>query len=157
MNIHKTYIAVGLIVAFTLLFELAAHASDAGQSTKITFNQPIQITGQVPSAGAHLFTIADTVDLTLAQSLTSDANHLYTNIRAIPAAANEISDDTTLVSAEQGPGKPDFQLKRLYPGESASHEFLYSHRLEKTIAQDRQQMIVGKQEPTTDSETGGPN
>jgi hypothetical protein len=63
MKIHKTYIAIGLIVAFILFFELAAHASEADQSTKITFNQPIQVPGQVLLAGTYLFTIADTFDL----------------------------------------------------------------------------------------------
>jgi hypothetical protein len=61
---------------------------------------------------------------------------LYATIRAIPTEANEISDNTTLVLGEQGRGKPELLLKWFYPGESTGHEFLYSDRLEKKLAQD---------------------
>jgi hypothetical protein len=138
MKIHKSYIAIGLIVAFTLFFELAAHASEADQSTKIAFNQPTQVRGQAISTGIYLFKIADTFDLNRVQLLNSDGTHLYATIREIPTAANEISDGTTFVFAEQGPGKRGLLVKWLYPGESTGHEFLYPDRLEKSIAQDRE-------------------
>ena len=47
MKIHKLYIALGLLIAFGLFFELAAHADESNESTKITFSAPIQIPGQV--------------------------------------------------------------------------------------------------------------
>jgi hypothetical protein len=47
MNINKGYIAIGLIIAFGLFFELAAHADESDQATTITFSQPIQVPGQV--------------------------------------------------------------------------------------------------------------
>jgi hypothetical protein len=157
MKIHKTYIAIGLMIAFTLFFELAAHASETDQLTKITFNQPVQVPGLVLSAGTYLFKIPDTFDLNVVQIFNSDGTHLYATIHAIPTEASETPDDTTLVLAEQGASKPDLLLKWFYPGEPTGHEFLYSNRLEKEIAQDRQQVVVGNQEPITDSEAGGAN
>ena len=47
MKTNKLYIVVGLIIAFSLFSELAAHADESDQATTITFNQPIQIPGQV--------------------------------------------------------------------------------------------------------------
>ena len=41
MKIHKTYIAIGMIIALALFLELAAHADDVHQATEITFHQPV--------------------------------------------------------------------------------------------------------------------
>ena len=64
----------------------------------------------------------------------------------------QVAGDTTVTLAEQGAGKPDVLLKWFYPGNETGHEFVYSHDLEKQIAQDRQQTLGA-----TDSEAGGSN
>ena len=43
MKINKGYIVIGLIIAFTLFFELAAHADVWDQTTTIPFSAPVQI------------------------------------------------------------------------------------------------------------------
>jgi hypothetical protein len=53
MKIHKIYITLGLIIAFVLFFEFAAHADKMDESTKITFRAQIQIPGQVLPAGTY--------------------------------------------------------------------------------------------------------
>jgi hypothetical protein len=157
MKIHKMYIAVGLIIAFTLFFELAAHADETDQATEITFNQPIEVPGQVLPAGTYLFKLADTAELNTVQIFSPDRTHLYATLPTIPTEANQLSGDTTVALAEQGAGKPDILLKWFYPGEQTGHEFVYSKRLEKEIAQDRQQTVVGNQQPITGSGAGGAN
>lgn len=157
MKIHKTYIAVGLIIAFTLFFELAAHASEADQSTEITFNQPIQVPGEVLPAGAYLFKLLDTVNLNTVQIFSADGTHLYATLNTIPTEANQVAGDTTVTLAEQGAGKPDLLLKWFYPGEQTGHRFVYSNEQEREIAQARQQVLVGNQQPTAGSEAGGSN
>ena len=57
MKINKGYIVVGLIIAFFLFFELAAHADEFDQATTITFSEPIQIPGQVLPAGSLLIQV----------------------------------------------------------------------------------------------------
>jgi len=156
MKMHKSYIVVGLIIAFSLFFELAAHADDGVQETKITFSQPISIPGQTLPAGTYLFKQANTDDLNLIQIFSSDRTHLYATLQTIPTEAHQIPDDTTVTLAEQGAGKPNLLLKWFYPGEQTGHEFVYSNRVERQIAQDRQQTVVGNQ-PTTGTEAGGSN
>ncbi len=51
MKINKGYIAIGLIIAFTVLVELAAHADEFDDATKIIFTQPVHIPGQVLPKG----------------------------------------------------------------------------------------------------------
>lgn len=84
MKIHKSYIAVGMIIAFALFFELAAHADEADQATKITFSQPIQVPGQILPAGTYLFTLANTDDLNMVQIFSPDRTHLYATLQTIP-------------------------------------------------------------------------
>ena len=47
MKMNKGYIVAGLIIAFSLFFELAAHADESDQANKVNFSQPIQIPGEV--------------------------------------------------------------------------------------------------------------
>ena len=46
MKINKGYIVIGLIIAFTLIVELAAHADEFDHATVITFTQPVRIRGR---------------------------------------------------------------------------------------------------------------
>jgi hypothetical protein len=157
MKIHKSYIAVGVIVAFILFFELAAHANEANQATEITFSQPIQVPGQVLPAGSYLFKLLNTDDLNIVQILSSDGTHLYATLETVPSGSRQVPDDTTVTIAEQGAGKPDVLLKWFYPGDEVGHEFVYSNQFEKEMAQDKQQEVVANQQPVTDSEAGGSN
>jgi len=157
MKIHKTYIAVGLIIAFALFVEIAAHAGEADQATKISFSQPIQVPGQVLPAGTYLFTLANTDDLNMVQIFSLDRTHLYATLETIPAEDRQVPGDTTVTLVELGAGKPDVLLKWFYPGEETGHEFVYSNQLEKEMAQDKQQTVVANQQPITDSEASGSN
>ena len=157
MKIHKTYIAVGLIIAFALFVEIAAHADEADRATKISFSQPIQVPGQVLPAGTYLFTLANTDDLNMVQIFSLDRTHLYATLETIPTVDRQVPGDTTVTLVELGAGKPDVLLKWFYPGEETGHEFVYSNQLEKELARDRQQTVVANQQPTADSEAAGSN
>jgi hypothetical protein len=156
MKINKSYVVVGMIIAFALLFELAAHAAEADEATKITFTQPIQVPGQILPAGTYLFKLAGD-GLDIVQIFSLDRTHLYASLPTIPTENPQETGDTTVALAEQGAGKPDLLLKWFYPGEQTGHELVYSNQLEKEIAQDKQQTIVTNQQPITDSEAGGSN
>jgi len=82
MKINLRYIAVGMIIAFTLLFELAAHADESNQATTITFSQPIQIPGQILPAGTYSFKLLDSnSDPNVVQIFNSDQTHLYATLQ----------------------------------------------------------------------------
>ena len=157
MKIHKTYIAVGMIIAFAMFCELAAHADEADQATEITFNQPIQVPGHILPAGTYLFKLANGDDLSVVQIFSSDRTHLYATLETIPTENPQETGDTTVALVDRGAGKPDVLPKWFYPGEQMGHEFVYSNELEKGLAHERQQMIVGNQRPITGSDAGGSN
>ena len=84
MKINKLYIALGLMIAFVLFYDFAAHAGESNESTKVTFSAPIQIPGQVLPAGTYLFQQADdNSDLNLVQIFNADRTVLYATLQTV--------------------------------------------------------------------------
>jgi hypothetical protein len=146
MRIHKIYIAVGLIIAFGLFFELMAHADETNEATRVTFSQAIQIPGQVLPAGTYIFQQADSnSDLDLVQIFSADRSVLYATLQTVSAERTVPTAKTTITLAEAKSGKPDLLVRWFYPGRLSGHEFVYSKEQEQEIAQARQQTFVGSQ------------
>jgi hypothetical protein len=156
MKINKGYIVIGLIIAFTLFFELAAHADVWDQMTTITFSAPVQIPGQVLPAGTYVFRLADPdAERGIVQIFNADRSHLYATLPTVATERPNPTGDTAVTLAEQGAGKPDALLNWFYPGNESGNEFLYSKQEEKELAQDKQQIVVANQQTTANSETTG--
>ena len=156
MKINNGYFIVGLIIAFTLFFELAAHADESDQSTTITFNQPIQIPGQVLPAGTYLFKLADSnSNQHLVQVFNADRTVLYATLQTIATERQEPSGRTMIALAKQGAGQPDALMKWFYPGREIGNEFVYPGQKEKELAQDKQQTIVANHPTVSNSDATG--
>jgi hypothetical protein len=156
MKINKGYIAIGLIIAFTLFFELAAHADESDQATTITFSQPIQVPGQVLAAGTYVFELAGQgAEPNLVQIFSADRSVLYGTYLTIATDRREPTDHTSVTLAEPESGGTPVLLKWFYPGRDTGNEFVYSKQTEKEIARDSQQTIVADQGSTSNSESTG--
>jgi len=156
MKINKGYIAVGLIIAFTLFFELAAHADEGDQATKITFSGPIQVPGQVLPAGTYLLKLVSRdSDLNTVQIFNADRTVLYGTFQTIPTDRREPTGNTVIDLAKQGGGQPDALLKWFYPGDDTGHEFVYPKEKEKELAQDQQETIVANDHTMHSSDNSG--
>jgi hypothetical protein len=152
MTINKGYIAIGLIIAFTLLFGLAANADESNQATTITFSQPIQIPGQVLPAGTYLFKLANSdTNQKLVQVFNADGT-LCATLQTIATDRPMPTGHTEVTLAKQGTGQPDVLLKWFYPGNEVGNEFLYPKQTEKELAQDKQQIIVADHAPVSNSD-----
>ena len=153
MKINKGYIAVGLIIAFGLFFELAAHADESDQATTITFSQPIRIPGQVLPAGSYLFKLVNTGSgQNIVQIFNADRTVLYATLQTIQTDRLEPTGHTVVALAEQGTGQPDVLLKWFYPGRETGNGFLYPTQTEKELAQDKQQVVVANQPTVSNSD-----
>ena len=153
MRIHKLYIVLGMLLAFGLFFELAAHADEANESTKITFSAPIEIPGQVLPAGTYVFQQADSDDLNLIQIFNADRSVLYATLQTVSAERTEATGHTAITLAEPESGNPVL-VKWFYPGRLTGHEFVYAPAQEQTIAQARQETYVGNQLMTSGEAAG---
>jgi len=152
MKINKRYIAVGLIIAFSLFLGLAAHADESDEATKITFSQPIEIPGQVLPAGTYLFRLANGDDLNVVQIFNADRTHLYATLNTISTDRPEPADQTVVALAEQGAGQPDVLVKWFYPGRETGNEFVYSKQEEKELARDKQQTVMADRPTVSNSD-----
>ena len=139
--------AVITLLAFTLIFELSAHADTLDQTTSITFSESVEIPGRILPAGTYLFRLANVEgDRNIVQIFNSDGTALYATLMTIPIDRAEPTGHTTITLAEQGAGKRDVLLKWFYPGSFTGHEFVYSKQEAMEFAQDKQETIVVNQQ-----------
>jgi hypothetical protein len=156
MNIHKTYIVVGLIIAVSMFLGLVAYADETDQASTISFSQPIQIPGRVLPAGTYVFRkLNSDLDLHTVQVFNADRTALYATLQTIPTDRPEPTDHTVVALAQQGAGQPDALLKWFYPGQTIGNEFQYPKREEKELAKDKQQTIVADAPTASNSEMAG--
>ena len=156
MKTNKGYIILGLMIALSLFFELAAHAEPMDQRTKLTFSEPIQISGEVLAAGTYLFRLADgDSGQHVVQIFNADGTVPYATVLTIATERPYPTGDTAVTLAEQGAGNPDALLKWFYPGRVTGNEFVYSKQKEKELAQDKQQTIVPDEGKGSNSEISG--
>jgi hypothetical protein len=70
MRFSKLSMIAGFIIAFALIFELAAHADEDNELTWLTFSQPVQVPGRILPAGTYEFVL---VNRALRNNLTKRA------------------------------------------------------------------------------------
>jgi|ERR1700739_558711 hypothetical protein len=144
MRINKFALAAAFVLTAILFGEVAAHADETDQATKITFSKPIAIPGRVLSAGSYLFKV-DPDDSDLVRIYSADGMRYYAGLQTIPTDRIQPAGHTVITLAKQPGGQPDALVKWFYPGNTTGHEFLYSNQKEQQIAQGRQQTIVADQ------------
>jgi len=144
MRINKLYIALGFAIAFALFFEIAAHADQTNELTRIAFNAPVQIPGQILPAGTYIFELADPAgDQNLVRIFNTDRTVLYTTLQTVSAERREPTGDTAITMANPESGGPEMLVKWFYPGELIGHQFMYSKQQEQQIAHAVQETVVG--------------
>jgi hypothetical protein len=149
MRIHKLYIALGLLIAFGMFFELAAHADETNELTQITFSAPIQIPGRVLPAGTYIFQQAEPDDdLNVIQIFSADRSTLYATLHTVTAERSQAMGDTAITLAEPENGYPVL-VKWFYPGRLTGHELVYPKQQEQEIAQAKQETFAGNQSMST--------
>jgi len=141
MKINKVALLIAFAIASVLFLEVAAHAEEADQSTKITFSQPIEIPGKILPAGTYLFKLADPNDLDVVRIFNAGGTRLYATLQTITAERPKPTGDTVVVLAEQPEGRPETLLKWFYPGNTSGHELVYSKQEEQQLAQDQKQTV----------------
>jgi hypothetical protein len=104
MKINKLYIILGLIIAFGFIYELAAHADESNQATTVTFNQPVQIPGQLLPAGTYVFRLANNHSShNVVQIFNSDRTHVLATLDTIATDRQEPTGHTVITLAEEAP------------------------------------------------------
>jgi hypothetical protein len=103
-----------------------AKADDWDQKTTFTFSGPVEIPGQVLSAGTYVFKLANSSsDRNIVQVFNRDENHLYGTFLAIPDYRLKPADKPIVTFEERSAGSPEAVKAWFYPGENYGHDFVY--------------------------------
>lgn len=135
MNKGKTYVNTSnkwLVIIFclalfcTLALPKAAMADAWDQATKLTFNEPVAVPGQVLPAGTYWFTLADNnPDRNVVQIWNADRTHLVTTVLAIPDYRQKTPEKPIINFGERQSGQPEAIQSWFYPGNDYGEEFVY--------------------------------
>jgi hypothetical protein len=126
MNRMKT--RVMLFVGLGLLGGMVqrAAADDFDQKTVFTFSGPVEIPGQVLSAGTYVFKLADaSSDRNTVQVFNKNETHLYGTFLAIPDYRIKPAGKTIITFEERPAGSPEAVKAWFYPGDNYGHDFVY--------------------------------
>ena len=135
---RKAFVVLGLALA-SLLVLSDAHASEIDQATKLTFSGAVQIPGQVLPAGTYWF-VVPTPDVV--QIFSSDRSSLYATLLTNSAELLKPAEKSTVIFADRKSMQPEAIVNWFYPGRTIGHEFLYSKRDRKEIAQANQRTVA---------------
>jgi hypothetical protein len=103
-----------------------AKADAWNQKTIMTFSGPVEIPGQVLSAGTYVFKLADSSsDRNIVEVYNKDENHLYGIFLAIPDYRLKPTGKPIITFEERVAGAPEAVKAWFYPGDSYGHEFVY--------------------------------
>lgn len=156
MTFSKLSIIAGFMIAFALIFELAAHADEANQSTKLTFSQPVQVPGRILPAGTYEFVLQDSpANRNIVEILNADGTELLANIQTIPTERTKETDGTSITLAQGLDAQPAALLTWFYPGMETGHEFIYSKPVETQLSQDAKETLVDEHGSMVNSEANG--
>jgi hypothetical protein len=141
MNFRKSFSIMGFMLAFAIMLPVL-RADERDQATKFTFTQPVEIPGRVLPAGTYFFKLADSNDRHIVRILAENGDLLAT-VFAIPRQRKGDGADVAVTLADRGATQPEAIVAWFYVGETEGHEFLYPKQVEKELAKDKQDTIVG--------------
>jgi hypothetical protein len=119
-----------------------AKADESDQKTIVTFNEPVEIPGQVLSPGTYVFKLADSdEDRDIVQVYNKDENHLYGTFITIPDYRLQPAGKTIISFDEQPSGSPEALRAWFYPGENYGHEFVYPKSRALELASTNKQPV----------------
>lgn len=115
-----------LLAAGAASFAPAAKADELDKQTVLTFNEPVEVPGQVLPAGTYVFKLADgDAERDVVQVFTGDQKHILATIMAIPAYRSEPTDKTVVTLEERPAGSPEAIHSWFYPGDIDGLQFIY--------------------------------
>jgi hypothetical protein len=123
----KPFLIAGLFLALICAAAPSRLMADEhDQATKLTFNEPIEIPGQVLSAGTYWFTLVNTqADRNIVQILNADRSQVVATIFTVADYRFQPTGKTVVNFEERPADQPEAIQAWFYPGETFGHEFVY--------------------------------
>jgi hypothetical protein len=144
MKSHKLQMIVLCLVAIAALFASSnAHADTWNKATKITFPEPVEVSGTVLQPGTYWFQLMDSpADRHIVQIWNADRSRLIKTILALPNYRLQPTGATVVKFAERPSGTPEAVKAWFYPGDNFGQEFVYPKARATEIAQNVNEPVL---------------
>jgi hypothetical protein len=144
MKSHKLQMIVLSLVALAALFASStANADTWNKATKVTFPEPVEVSGVVLQSGTYWFQLMDSpADRHIVQIWNGDRSRLITTILAVPNYRLRPSGNTVIKFAERPSGTPEAVKAWFYPGDNFGQEFVYPKARAMQIAQNVNEPVL---------------
>jgi len=143
VNSRMLFIAGLFLALVCVAMPNSLRADEHDQATKLTFNEPIEVPGQILAAGTYWFTLMDSSsDRNIVQIWNEDRSQLLGTIFTVADYRFQPAGKT-VVNFEERPGdQPQAIQAWFYPGENFGHEFVYPKARAISLAQQVQQPVL---------------
>jgi hypothetical protein len=126
MKITKTVLVVLALSLLGATLAPGARADEYNKKTVMTFDQPVEIPGQVLPAGTYTFKLANSPsDRHIVQVWNADGTHLIATVLAINNYRLQPTGHTVVKFAERPGDDPEALKAWFYPGDNFGQEFVY--------------------------------
>lgn len=144
MNKAKLFIVMFCLVWLCALAAPSTMIADEeDKATKLTFSEPVEVPGQVLSAGTYWFTLADSEsDRNLVQIWNADRTRLVATVLAIPDYRMQPAGRTIIHFEERPSGSPEAIHSWFYPGDNFGLEFVYPKTRATQFAKQTSQPVL---------------
>ena len=124
------------------LMAIQAQAQAFNKRTTVTFNEPVEVPGQVLPAGTYTFTILNSYGMrNIVQIWNADKTQLITTILAIPNYRLEAAEETVMKFRERPANQPQALKAWFYPGHGYGIEFVYPRQEAIQIAEVTNEIV----------------
>src|ERR1700674_6514 len=126
MKIFKTALVVLALSMLGATVSPGVRADDYDKKTIITFNQPIEIPGQVLPAGTYMFKLLNSQsNRDIVEIFNADGSHIIATVLAIDNYRLVSTDQTVIKFSERPNDRPEALKAWFYPGKKWGQEFVY--------------------------------
>jgi hypothetical protein len=138
---------IGGVLALALVaFVPNARADESNKATRLTFNQPVELPGNVVlPAGTYWFLAP--LNLNEGQTVqvfNEDHTKLLDTIPTISADRTNPTTNTQLTFGKISNRQPVVLTSWFYPGDVVGHQFLYSPKRESQLSEGRQITVMAR-------------
>lgn len=152
MKIARMILTIFTVTLLMVTFAAGARADTAfSKRTVVTFNQPVEIPGQVLPSGTYTIELYESFgNRHIVRVYNADRSKLIATVLAIPNQRLTTTGDNVMKFAERPGNSPDALKAWFYPDENFGQEFVYPKARAMELAQVAHESIPAVQtEPAT--------
>jgi hypothetical protein len=152
----KQIIRQPAVVAGIVLFAFAsiARADEWNERTTLTFSEPVMVPGATLQPGTYVFELADANTSRHIVQIRKESGPVVTTAQAVPLKRGDAKSDVVLKFNPTDRGTPPALKAWFYPGSLYGHQFVYSDREARKIAERTRTVVLSTEVPGTDLTAG---